>query len=1047
MPTHTLNEQAQSEGGIYSACDFAFIRAPALAIETFAEANLLVRRAISLAEFGSGDVPGRHDALARRVLDAIAIASPSLLAAMTRFGSLSNAGSRRVLSRVFRYVSRMAARATPFGAFAGTALIKLGVATDLRFSTNPCRLISRPDMNWLETLRRNLEHRDEIFQQLSVLVNPDLILLGGRAFVTSVTDSGSESEHSIRVTPVVLDLLGLAQEPIRYSGLVRALLDADSSRTRTREKVSGLIEQLFRVGMLVSDLRIALTVHSPARLLANRLQMIPASRTEGRTLENIVERCDRWNGSNEEYERISESARSLWKVDGPALQVDTNLNLDRASVHQNVGARAAEAAHLLLSLSPFPRGLPLVQRYKNAFLAKYGERRRVPLLDLVDVRRGLGPLSSYAAAAPDDRQERRNSVLLELLANALNERQSCIQLNDDTLSRLQTPIALDDYPMSIDIAFFLGATNSAEIDCGNFDLVISPFVGSRSAGRTLGRFANNLGVEAVAALRAIALREQDCAKECQWAELVSFPSRGRLGNLLIRPGIREFEIVDGSAAGVDPSKMISLADIEVSLLNGRFHLKARQSDKRLIVSHSNMLNPTRLSPASQMLVELNDDGIAAFSGFDWGSLKGSPFLPRVRRKRIVLTPAQWRITSENVPGDLQAPSESARYSVIQKWRSQWSVPRFVYMTAGDNRVLLDLEEREQCSELVWNIQATKHGPVVLQEMLPAFAELVGAESSEGRHLAEIVVPLVRRDTSGSISRTSRLRFDQGCPDLPHTMFPGTDWLFLKIYCPNAAHSLLVENAMATYVAEVMDQRLAVSWFFIPYADPEPHIRLRFRGDAALLTQKLLPRCLAWAESLKREDLCMRFAIDTYEREVERYGGARMLSLFEDMFCTDSASVVRLLQMVREFKLEADMVAIAAFSIEELLRGLGLATERRLRWYSSRPMPNRLAGPEFRKYKGLVPFMTGHAGSYDPWVIRLREVLAVRAKELRPYAERLRSLYSDDEEDILLPDSVISSIVHMHCNRLMGTSRHLESKSIELASRLSRAVERIRAAQL
>ncbi len=58
--------------------------------------------------------------------------------------------------------------------------------------------------------------------------------------------------------------------------------------------------------------------------------------------------------------------------------------------------------------------------------------------------------------------------------------------------------------------------------------------------------------------------------------------------------------------------------------------------------------------------------------------------------------------------------------------------------------------------------------------------------------------------------------------------------------PSSTVPRVFENELLTGpVAELCEEALATgeaaSWFFIRYADPDPHLRLRFRGDPDRLT--------------------------------------------------------------------------------------------------------------------------------------------------------------------------------------------------------------------
>jgi thiopeptide-type bacteriocin biosynthesis protein len=90
---------------------------------------------------------------------------------------------------------------------------------------------------------------------------------------------------------------------------------------------------------------------------------------------------------------------------------------------------------------------------------------------------------------------------------------------------------------------------------------------------------------------------------------------------------------------------------------------------------------------------------------------------------------------------------------------------------------------------------------------------------------------------------------------------------------NRDHWSRVARALirAPLVAELRRRDAIEDWLFIRYADPEPHLRLRFRGAALVDT--------ALAGDVRAGRL-WRLMHDTYERRLERYGGDAAMPLVE-----------------------------------------------------------------------------------------------------------------------------------------------------------------------
>ena len=148
------------------------------------------------------------------------------------------------------------------------------------------------------------------------------------------------------------------------------------------------------------------------------------------------------------------------------------------------------------------------------------------------------------------------------------------------------------------------------------------------------------------------------------------------------------------------------------------------------------------------------DGSAQLAPFDWGQAAGFPFLPRVQAGRIVLSLAQWRIDAETRTSELPIERSRAFSEALRRWRSRWQVPRYVYLSFGDNRLLLDLEDTAQVEELRAEVRRLQEGGyIVLQEALPA-PNQAWATGPGGHFITDFMVPLVLRDTPKRSNRDS-----------------------------------------------------------------------------------------------------------------------------------------------------------------------------------------------------------------------------------------------------------------------------------------------------
>jgi thiopeptide-type bacteriocin biosynthesis protein len=1033
----TSTGAAGSRRALYKPLDWVMVRVPLLPIEAYLA--LGNRQTETPCSSKSHRLRLPSDARARA---ALAVGSGNLFDALEQEGRAEER-EPGLGGKLLRYQIRMSTRPTPYGLFAGVALARWGVGTDLTLADSPARTRTRPDMAWLLRQVLELEARREVRAHLHYLTNARAFLHAGRVFLPDpapmADGAGSRPSVSLRATRVVCRALALARTPISHRRLVAELATSPGA---TVDKVEGLIDQLWHQTLLLTDLRPPLTESSPATYVIGRLRDIPAAADIRKQLENVLSEMAEFDQLPMEqrargYRRLAALKGTEAAAPEPAAQVDMALPLAGTHIATAVGREAARAAELILRLTPLPDGLPYLAAYRRAFEARYGLEREVLLLELLDPNFGLGPPSTRShgsATASDPRKAAlRQQCLYDLALTALRERRLIIELDAEALDRLESwspsPHAA---PYSMDLSLFVMAETAADLDAGRFQVVVGPNVGAIGAGRNLGRFVELLGDDAQSLLQQVT--EAEPQDDRIRAELVYLPHRFRSANVAIRPHRHAYEIALGTTPSVSPDRVIPVDQLVIGVRDGRFYVRWPQRGAEVVACAGHMLNNMQAPDVFRFLEDVRRDGQPQLSFFDWGSASGLPLLPRVQVGRIVLSPAQWRVDART-RSELAVDSFASYRDALRRWRSDWQVPRYVYLSAGDNRLLLDLENDAQADELRAEVRRlSESSRLFLQESLPG-PEHAWVAGPGGRFLIELVVPMalqpqnLRAEAAASapcpvVAAADRLR--------P----PGSDWLFAKLYSPRAFEDDLLIGPVAEICQHSLVTGLADDWFFIRYADPDTHLRLRFRGRPQRLMQDLLPQLCEWTKKLLDEGLGTRLCFDTYEREVERYGGAAGMEAAEAVFGADSRAVVEILRLCRKGLVELDMTNVAALSIDRLLAALGLNEPERIAWCRNQAMASKLAGgQEFRQRKDKLRQLLG-----DPEYTRARRggdalerVLLARSGELLAIHRRLDAL----QRDGVLSQSreaMLRSHVHLHCNRLLATDWSEEDQIVGLVGR-------------
>ncbi len=988
--------------------------------------TILVRTPLLPSEAYAGAMPPM--ARAEWIAPAIAVGSLTLARAQ--------ADEKSAAARL-RYHIRMTTRPTPYGLFAGVSLASWGERTTLRLTDAPPATRSRPDMSWLLRLVMQLEARRDVRPALLVRANSAALVRGGRILLaerlTHEGDGAAPPRVSIRATPATVVVLRLARTPIALPQLVARV--AQSAPGVARERIENLVHELIDESVLVTDLRPPLTCLSPAEWVLERIAGIASAREIHDRLEEFVRAARAWDGlavGNRvaAYIELARLATTLGaKADEPPLQVDTRFAVSDAHISRTIGDEVARAASLMLRLTPFPNGFPYLRAYHQAFVSRYGRYREVPLLEMLDPHWGIGPpdLGGHAAAV---QFAARDQALLDLACSALRERTLAVELDAATLSRLTTydkdPGPL---PSSLDVCAFVCARPGG-LEHGEFRIVVGPNVGSSAARRNLARFAGVLGEAALAALHRTKAADQRLT-HAMVAEIAYLPHRFRLANVALRPPTSEREVVLGVSSGASAADHIPLDELLVGVESERFYLRWPGHTDRLVVSSSHMLNFNQAHPICRFLAHVNADQQAQLHMFDWGPASSFAFLPRVQSGRVVLRPAQWRIGCA-AAADRATPGAFAVF--LDRQRSELQIPRHVYLSNGDVRLLLDLDDAAHLKQLLHAAQrAGPGGTLLLQEALPGPQDAWLAGPG-GHYIVELVVSVAR---SAQEREPSPSRVTAAQPASPRMIGPGGSWLYLKIYTSPDNEEDLLLGPLTAFLEEARASTLLRDWYFLRYADPDSHLRVRFRTPQAEDADTLFAELNLMCRSLMERDLCNRFAFDTYEREIERYGGCEAIDAAESLFVADSDLALEMLRSFHDAKLERKtLVAVTAL---DLLDGLsrGGAAEAEL---MSGMRPHWLAaGPLYRSEKATLQSLLGddaaslheRAGPRFLPALQRRRAVAEEVAELLSVLER-RSALSNHRVDIW------QSLLHMHCNRALGRDRADEQLALGLMLRAREA---------
>jgi thiopeptide-type bacteriocin biosynthesis protein len=368
----------------------------------------------------------------------------------------------------------------------------------------------------------------------------------------------------------------------------------------------------------------------------------------------------------------------------------------------------------------------------------------------------------------------------------------------------------------------------------------------------------------------------------------------------------------------------------------------------------------------------------------------------------------------------------------------------VWLSFGDNRLILDLDQRDHVAQIMTELaKLAEDRALLIQEVLPTL-EQAWLTGKEGHYYSEFVVPLVLkpfriRDTKEGRHERSEPRPSTAVPTAaqpvrmdsrsttPLRLYPpGSEWLFVKLYCPSHREDDVIAESLLPFADNVMAAGLADSWFYIRYADPEGHIRLRFRGAPDRLSGHLFGQVCQWAAAIMESGACTRIAFDTYDRELERFGGAAGMAVAESLFHADSRLAAELVSVLKSkaWANQDGRTALFALTIDDLLEATGFDESKRLDWYRSQAGGTRGDfGSEYRKQKSTLRAALGGRQQWlaeKPFGPVIEAALARRKACLSSVSLQLGQL-ADTQALDQSREKLCASYTHLHLNRVGGAS--------------------------
>lgn len=924
-----------------------------------------------------------------------------------------------------RYALRMRTRATPFGLFAGVTTVDIG--TGAGTAADDAGSVAKSvglDGQWLhETvagwLRNPLTRRrvDVVTNNLAVVRDARLSLswpVTGAPL--SPDESAPRRETSVRVTPFVTWVLRKASVPVPYASLLHTAVREFGDYSE--DEIDRVLTQLTLSGFLVTSL----TPLKTGGDYWERVTETVVGDDEGafRQLSgpwSEFERAAPGEG-RPAWDRAMARLRDISPEVTPQLRVDAGV-ARRLTVPPAVVREVEDYASSMWRIAPEAEPRPHLREYADRFKDRYGAGASVPLAEVVDPHRGLGYPRGYRGAdwhgdavTPTATTGRR--VLLgELVQEALHAERREITLTDALIDELSDKTSVDAPLPSMELCLQVLSPSAEHLRDGDYRLLTPPLTGAWLAGASTARFGDLLRTGG----DLCSLVESGAAPGSITAEVVFAPRVARALNVVQTPtGLLPYEIPLGTYADSREAHVIDWRDLLVTAAPSGLELIWARTGQRVVPVVAHMLELESGAPdLARLLNEIRLSQVKPWYAWRWAGLETLPVLPRVTRGRTIVSPMRWR-PNRHMRDDSRTWAEWN--AALDTWRDRYGVPNEIRVMYRDQAQCLDLDD-------AWHRKLFRHelrrGEVAVFEDLTEGGRQLGW--SDG-HNNELVVPLIADTGVAAPARPATPRSLGSARKAFH--FPGGDWLYAKFFAVPESQDQLVAHHIPRLVREVAPH--IDSWFYLRFNDPQPHIRLRMRGEPSDLAAHVLPALERHARELKESGAIASVQLDTYEPETQRYGGPDAIAHAEEVFSLDSRSAAA--QVARRLRDGRDSIpdeVLAAMNYAMFLESLGPWD-----WTSWVARTLRLLPDHawFRQHRRLAIDLVAPGRAVD------RTAEAVRVPGLRdlwtqsPAVRTYGSLLGVDAaaDGMSVTGDALLAVLHMQHNRLIGINRTKETRS-------------------
>lgn len=638
--------------------------------------------------------------------EAIYLASPELYNELFKWISnknkLSEKDQQRLKNTFLKYFSRMSSRCTPFGLFSGVGLGIFGNENSAICSnTSKKSRDTKLDMHFLAALCQHLLAIPEIKKNILFFPNNSIYEIGKKIRYLEYESKNGKREYIISSAPFSKELkiiLDFSKDGKTVDQLSYILFNDKYSQDDVQEYIEELIENQ----VLISELEPNVLGDDFLDILISILERIEATNEIEIliSIKNKIIALDlNFGNSDSLYFEIEKLIKKLNVSYEQNYIFQTDLYFDQEMQLPYLWKKELKKGISVLNKMTELSENSYLNDFKKAFYKRF-ENEEIKLSYAMDTEVGIGyrqdlpttgvhPYVEDLVFSPSQQKQKLdiklNSfqiILNQKLQEALMEQSILINLEDKDIKEFEEN--WDDLSETMSFMTEIISENGQE------KLYLNH--GSGSAGKLLGRFCSEKS-DIRNFVKEIALKEQELNPNKILAEIIHLPE-SRIGNILRRPQIRDYEIPYLGNSILPKENQISIDDLYLSIRNDQLILRSKRLNREVVPCLTNAHNySTNSLPTYHFLCDYNAQNTRPTLLFQWGGLFHIyGFFPRVEYKNIILSKAKWKISLQEINHFVSLMNNKKQLmNEIRNWMKKRQIPNWIQWIKSDNNLLINLE--------------------------------------------------------------------------------------------------------------------------------------------------------------------------------------------------------------------------------------------------------------------------------------------------------------------------------------------------------------------